>query len=760
MSSLFKNLRIHQIFGANTDVGKTIFTTALVSASAARNHPVFYLKPVSTGPPQEADDGHIKRYAKSNLVHTDCLFRYDEPVSPHLAAKLKAREGNSIEIPSDRTIVNSIANRIRQYAGRHQQCAHVYMETAGGVHSPSLSGTSQADCYRPLFLPTVLIGDSKLGGISSTISSYESLLLRGYIVDAVLLFRDEYYRNWEYLEQYFAEKGIHISTVNAPPPRLPDVSADQASTQEYYDHLIKSASSGGINAVLDHLDQCHSKRIEELVSMPKRTLDTIWWPFVQHGLSKLEKDVTVIDSAYSDFFSVYKHKKNQDQSLLTPEFDGSASWWTQTVGHAHPSLTLAAARASGRYGHVMFPQATHLPALKLAERLVHNGPGKGWATRAFYSDNGSTGMEVAIKMALRAYCRRHDISEGDKKQLGVLGLNGSYHGDTIGAMDACAEGVYSCEWHEAKGFWFDPPSIGIANGRPGITLTPALSDLIGEKVIPAPSLSWIYDVESRLQTHLAESYYAYVQETLKRLENQGQKLGTLVLEPLVMGAGGMVFVDPLFQRIMVDVVRGRTENKQSSEWSGLPVIFDEVRTCPLSVTLASEPIFEAFLGDSKASALLHGHSYTAHAIGCEVANETLQIIDTLKAGQDWKDARAKWAQGESPKDVWSFWDPNFVQTISQLPVVDEVMALGCVLAIKLNSGSDTGYVSMSAQATFAPLQDHIADTSELSAAPGGAPFTTHYRTLGNVAYFMTSLNTCSSVVGSLEDKIWHVLSRA
>jgi dethiobiotin synthetase/adenosylmethionine--8-amino-7-oxononanoate aminotransferase len=543
--------------------------------------------------------------------------------------------------------------------------------------------------------------------------------------------------------------------------------------------------------------------------MPKRTLNTIWWPFVQHGLANSEKDVTVIDSAYSDFFSVYRPDEQPEgaSSLLTPEFDGSASWWTQTVGHAHPSLTLAAARASGRYGHVMFPQATHLPALKLAEKLVHDGPGRGWASRAFFTDNGSTGMEVALKMALRAYSVRNGVNEVDQKRLGILGLNGSYHGDTIGAMDACAEGVYSCEWHDAKGFWFDPPSVGIINGQPGITLTPALHEVVKEKIISAPSLSWIYDVKSRLQTPLAGSYRVYLQETLERLERQGQKLGALVIEPLVLGAGGMVFVDPLFQRIMVDVVRNQIGGRQSSGWSGLPVIFDEVFVglhrigmestgpllgvypdisvnakiltgglLPLAVTLASESIFKAFLGDSKATALLHGHSYTAHAIGCEVANETLKLIDALKTSEEWRDARANWSQGNSSNDVWSFWDPSFVQAVSQLPVVDQAMALGCVFALKLKNDLDSGvnnylvqrsltsfslgYVSTSAQAMFKPLQNHIPTGYELSAAPGGAPFTTHYRTLGDVAYFMTSLNTQASVVRTMEDKIWNILKKA
>lgn len=112
MSLLFKHLRVHQVFGANTDVGKTVLTSALIRASASKQTAVFYLKPVSTGPTQDADDElrcyillntvysfffsfffphrYVKRYAgtRRDLVHTECLFRFGEPVSPHLAAKL------------------------------------------------------------------------------------------------------------------------------------------------------------------------------------------------------------------------------------------------------------------------------------------------------------------------------------------------------------------------------------------------------------------------------------------------------------------------------------------------------------------------------------------------------------------------------------------------------------------------------------------------------------------------------------------------
>ena len=183
-----------------------------------------------------------------------------------------------------------------------------------------------------------------------------------------------------------------------------------------------------------------------------------------------------------------------------------------------------------------------------------------------------------------------------------------------------------------------------------------------------------------------------------------------------MGAGGMIFVDPLFQRILIDTVRGSLFSPP------LPVIFDEVfiglyrlgfesatsilgvnpdisvnakiltgGLVPLSVTLASEDIFRAFLNDKKADALLHGHSYTAYPIGCEVANETLRVIEKLKTSEGWETAKQEWNTLSASHEhitsaetrVWSFWGPRFVNELSKLPVVGEVMTLGTVLAVKI-----------------------------------------------------------------------------
>ncbi|KAG2347906.1 PLP-dependent transferase, partial [Suillus weaverae] len=426
--------------------------------------------------------------------------------------------------------------------------------------------------------------------------------------------------------------------------------------------------------------------------------------------------------------------------------------------------------------------------LKLAERLLQ-GPGKGWASRVFFSDNGSTGMEVALKMALRSFIVSSglELSLAEKKALGVVGLRGSYHGDTIGAMDACEEGVYTCEWHEAKGYWFEPPTVAIRQGRVTVSLPSALSSLPSDQrtIEEFDTLSHVYDVEQRLESPLAEHYRRYLDKHMRTLQaDDTRKLAALVLEPIVMGAGGMIFVDPLFQRIMVDVVRDPTLFP-----TPLSVIFDEVfvglyrlgfesagpllgvnpdisvnakiltgGVLPLATTLASDRIFSAFKSESKVDALLHGHSYTAHAVGCHVANATLDLVGRLVESDLWVGARSEWVPEEASATtrVWSFWDPEFITSISCLDIVDEAMALGTVLAIKFKD-DDAGYASHSAQTLLQSLRLPLGNGST-SAAPGGAPFGVHHRTLGNVAYFMSSLNTPRATIEALEDRLWRLVS--
>ncbi|CBF71161.1 hypothetical protein AN6644.2 [Aspergillus nidulans FGSC A4] len=774
-AALWRSLRAHQVYGANTDVGKTIVSTFLCNAvNRLKNQgKSAFLKPVSTGPLDEADDRHLQRHAPNTL--TKCLYQFDEPVSPHIAAKTFA-------IPRDDEILSSVHRTLSDWA--NDGVGFALVETAGGVHSPGPNGNSQADLYRPLRLPIILVADSRLGGISSSISAYESLLLRGYDVHSVLLFKDDYYQNHEYLGNYFRGKSIPLVPVPAPPRRPqeqdPDSRArDLEALDKYYSSVTKSTD---VVSLLDELVLKNKQRVEYLDEMASRAQKTIWYPFTQHhGMAA--KDITPIDSAYDDFFQTYvTADRSAQQGRLQATFDGSASWWTQGLGHGNPGLALSAAYAAGRYGHVMFPGNIHEPALALAESLLKTVDNPR-LQKVFYTDNGSTGMEVALKMGLRAACDRYGW-DASKEQINILGLKGSYHGDTIGVMDCSEPSTYNqrVEWYRGRGHWFDFPLVKMSQGVWQVEVPATLQASLGGNQ-QFSSLDAVFDVESRVRSDAGQRYRKYILETIERLVTQeGKKFGALIMEPIILGAGGMLFCDPLFQRCLADVVRGNpqlfnrgrlTEPQPQTDlsWSGLPVIFDEVFTglyrlgrkssasflgvnpdiavnaklltgglVPLCTTLASNEIFNAFTSPEKRDALLHGHSYTAHAVGCQVALDSLRTMNNMDEDGSWNDFKNDWKQphaGDTAR-VWSVWSHKLLHNLSHAESVDGVFAIGSVLSISLKDAEGAGYTSTAAKG----LQTRLA--------AGGPQFNVHSRVLGNVLYLMSSVTSKQETLRTIE----------
>ncbi|KAL8287398.1 hypothetical protein RQP46_003256 [Phenoliferia psychrophenolica] len=858
---LFASLRTHLILAPSTSVGKSVIATGLCRASLSLGERTAYLKPVGTGSGDGDDQAHIDTFAPGVL--TKCLYHFDEPVSPHLAAqRAAASSSTSPSFPTDHEFAHGVATFANEFAATvGKERGALYIESAGGalkirhfrpareltavvfpagVHSPTLAGTSQLDAYRPLLPPTILVASSELGGISTTISAYESLTIRGYDVDAVLVFREDYYRNFEYFAKWFADVGIPLGVVDKPPPMGPSPAEDRDGMRKYYAEMER----GPLRDVVAGLQQRHLGRIAALETAPRRALDNVWWPFCQHGLVTEEKDVMVIDSAHGDFFSVLRPSSaptasssspspslssptapdHPSTSLLQPMLDGSASWWTQCLGHGNPALTLAAAYAAGRYGHIMFPTAISQASLTLTERLLKL-VGTSWASRVFFSDDGSTGMELALKMGLRAFSEREGLGKVESRELAVLGLKGSYHGDTMGAMDASEPNVYNekVDWHRGRGFWLEPPIVRIENGKPIVSE----ADLRVE----FGSLSEVYEVDRRLAEGdaLIEVYRTRIEREIgERLAvGDGIRFGTLILEPVVMGAGGMIFVDPLFQRVLIDTVRTNrtlfpsssslpsptsspdpsTSSPTSPIWQGLPIIFDEVfvglyrlgrpttstflgaevhpdLACyakiltgglvPMSVTLASDAIFQAFWGNQKVDALLHGHSYTAHPIGCTIANRTLDIIGGLHDDGAWGGAMSEWkaaddlalvapattapATAPSSPAVWSLWSNAFVSEVSSLENIDGAMAMGAVLAIHLRATDAAGYQSTASEALLRRLRYGTPMTPGSAAvSPAGMPFNIHARPLGNVVYWMASLNSEPATLRAIEDAILDAL---
>lgn len=650
------------VFGSNTGVGKTWTSAALIRVLLKQHRRVCYLKPIQTGFPLDSDARFVaEKNQNQNALSAICLLGLPQPISPHIAVRCEAEK-------SSQWMFKKISS-LQGYS---------LIETAGGVLSPTDGGQLQADFYRPLRLPTLLVGDGKLGGIAATLSAFESLSLRGHNVRAIFFTCNEL-RNAEFVRErlHQTDPSVDILWIN-----------EEADFDRWY---------GCNESTFESLAEILFNNENKTSSLLSEGGRTVWWPFTQHAAVKKP---LWIDSAYNNTFST-------DEGEL---FDASSSWWTNGVGHGHPELALEAAKALGRYGHVLFPECLHEPSVLLARELLATA-GKGWAERVFFSDNGSTAVEVALKMAFRM------LGEKKGERCYVVGIANSYHGDTLGAMNAASPNVFNAkdDWYDPSGIWFDAPTVAWRDGELCIW-----NNLDPETFETFESLSSVFN-DDRLTSPIFAKYCEIIN---KKIDEQKNDRAALLIEPLVHGSAGMHFIDPLFQRALIREARRR----------GMPVIFDEVfagmwrfgapstsvylnekpdiacysklltgGTLPLGVTLARDEVFRKFLGDSKASALLHGHSYTAYPAACAVALRALQLYS--------RDCQLA-LDGQ--------WDLGVVRRLSIFPSVLRCYCLGSLLVCEFRGDSTAGYVA-SLGALFAQrLRAHGI----------------HVRPLGNVIYLL------------------------
>lgn len=322
----------------------------------------------------------------------------------------------------------------------------------------------------------------------------------------------------------------------------------------------------------------------------------IWRPYTQH---QTMHDMVKIDSGRG----AYLYTEAGDEIL-----DLVSSWWVNIHGHSHPAIAGAIADQAAKLEHVIFAGFSHEPAEQLADGLLEK-MGSPFEY-VFYSDNGSTAVEVALKMALQ-----YAINVGNSERNGVIAFEGGFHGDTWAAMSA----------GRTSGF-FD-------------TYLDFLAPEIMHLEYPS---TWMNDPE---QTEKEEASLAKLEQVLER---HGDQIAALLIEPLVQGAGGMRFCRPEWLEEVVRRVRER----------GIKVIFDEVMTgfsrtgkmfayehldlrpdivclskgisggfLPLSATVATEEIFDSFLGETFGQALSHGHSYAGNPIACAAACASLKLFD-------------------------------------------------------------------------------------------------------------------------------------
>lgn len=283
--------------------------------------------------------------------------------------------------------------------------------------------------------------------------------------------------------------------------------------------------------------------------------------------------------------------------------DGVSSLWTNVHGHGHPQLDAAITEQLGRIAHTTFLGLSHPLAAELAERLVGLAP--DGLRRVFYSDNGSTATEVAVKMAFQAQQQR-----GEVQRTVFATLRDAYHGDTLGAVSVGSIALF----HRVFG--------------------PLLFETV---TLPAPV------------TPGGEEEAACLAEALALLEAQGDRLAGFIFEPLVQGAAGMKMHTPSFLRPLLEQARqqgafliadevatgfGRTGTLFAMEQVGLPPDLLCLAKglsggyLPLAATLASEEVYSAFLAaPAEYKQFFHGHTFTANPLGCAVALASLDVFE-------------------------------------------------------------------------------------------------------------------------------------
>ncbi len=287
--------------------------------------------------------------------------------------------------------------------------------------------------------------------------------------------------------------------------------------------------------------------------------------------------------------------------------DGISSWWVNIHGHSHPKLNEALAAQARELEHVVFAGFTHRPAVELAERLLELLP-RGMA-RVFYSDNGSTAVEVALKLAFQ-YWR----NLGQDRRI-FIALDRAYHGDTVGAMSVSAKSLFTEP--------FEPLLFSVTRAHaPYCFRCP-----VGLKRSTC-NIDCLGSLESHLQKH-------------------GGNVAAVLVEPMLQAAGGMIvwpaeflagvrrLCDRYGTLLIADEVLtgfGRTGRMFACEHADVSpdiICLSKALTAgylPMGATAVTAPIYDAFLSDDRAKTFFHGHSYTANPLACAVALASLDLF--------------------------------------------------------------------------------------------------------------------------------------
>ncbi len=397
----------------------------------------------------------------------------------------------------------------------------------------------------------------------------------------------------------------------------------------------------------------------------------VWHPYTEMSRYRANVDPLVVVRA-----SGSRLEDADGRSYL----DANASWWTAVVGHGHPRLVEALRRQSEALPHVALAGIAHEKASELAEALCATAP--PGLSHVFYSDNGAGSVEVAMKLALQYW-----FQNGRPERRRFVALEEGYHGDTLGAT---------------------------ALGGVEVFRRPFAGALVDCDHVPAP---WM---EGGVEASIA---------ALERvLDERAHEIAAVVLESMIQGSAGMEIIGAPFLRaarelcdrhdvfLVLDEVfagYGRTGTMWACEHAGIaPDLLCTAKgfsggVLPMAATLATERIFEGFLGE-KERAFYYGHTFCGNPLGAAVALEVLRIFDEERVIERSKPKAERIAAA--------------FEAMGELPAVTRTRSLGMIGALDL--AGDEGYLAEAGWRVFAEARERGA----------------YLRPLGNVVYVTPSLN--------------------
>ncbi len=576
------------ILGTDTDAGKTTFALLWL---AAFSDAYSYWKPVETGP---SDSAAVRKLVPAATVFEPALSLVD-PVAPPLAARR----------------VNAMIPAAKEMARLRPAAPRLLIETFGSPFSPLNETELQIALVRALDCPTILVSSSKLGAIGRTLATLYALDAHGNRPHAVVLIgpRDDY--ALEQVRRYRPALAVFALT----PP------------EEWTAAGVKHCASRQRTALRELREALgpHGRPTDTIV---RRDREALWHPYT----SLREPDAPLVCVGARDEFL---HLADGRRVI-----DGISSWWTILHGHRYPPLMDAFRAAAADYDHVHFAGLTHPPGVELAELLLSTMPWSGG--RVFYSDNGSTAVEVALKMAYQYWRHR-----GETYRSRFVGFEHGYHGDTFGAMAVSRDPVFFGA--------FEPL-------------------LFKADILPLDA--------NRLDEYLAKN---------------GSKVAAVIIEPLVQGAGGMRMHSPqalhdLFQAakrhgmlfIADEVMTGG--GRLGLLWAHqardiVPDIVCAAKTLAggilsLAATIAAPHVAAAWDTDEPSRTFFHGHSFTAHPLACAVA------------AANWKMLTSEFPK--APAEMERFWR-QALEPLRDDPRVEDVRVRGSIAAVELKSTG--GYLS-------------------------------------------------------------------